>query len=366
MSTYKVIGLMSGSSLDGVDLVYCKFENVAGKWQYEILETAYTPYPTKWKLRLRNLVLQNAITYIKTHTFYGHYLAELINQFIAQKEIDKQEIDFIASHGQTIFHQPDKLLTSQIGDGAAIAVKTGLPVICNFRTCDVALGGQGAPIVPIGDVHLFAEHRFCLNLGGIANISCKVNDERVIAYDTCASNLVLNKLAGHFNLDYDEGGKIAAQGKVHDDLLAELNSSWYYRKPYPKSLSGGWVNRVMLPIFNRFRVTPQGKLRTAVEHMAIQIATEINHIYEREGIPPNPEDSMLVTGGGALNTFLMERIADKAPVKVVIPDEDTVNFKEALIMGFIGVLRIREEVNCLSSVTGAKKDTVGGTIYYAD
>lgn len=363
-SIYSAIGLMSGSSLDGIDLVYCQFEEEGGQWKYEIVHSDFTPYPNKWKLRLRNLVLQNAITYLKTHTFYGHYLGEVINEFIKKYDL-ADKVDFIASHGQTIFHQPDNLLTSQIGDGAAIASKTHLPVICNFRNTDVALRGQGAPIVPVGDRHLFADYRLCLNLGGIANISCKVSPAYIIAYDICANNLILNRLAGRLQLEYDEDGKHAAQGVVHEELLEELNNSWYYKKEYPKSLSGGWVNKVIIPIFKRFRMSPQDHLRTAVEHIAYQIGQDIKRIYQHEQIR-NHQDKMLVTGGGAFNKFLIQRLAQHSPVDLVIPDSQTIEFKEALIMAFVGALRIRQEPNCLKSVTGADYDNIGGAIYAAN
>ncbi len=362
-TVYKTIGVMSGSSLDGVDLAYCHFEEENGEWSFEILEAETIPFPHKWQLRLSKLVLQNAITYIKTHTFLGHYLGDTINAFIQRHELEGK-VDFIASHGHTIFHQPENFLTSQIGDGAAISAKTKLPVVCDFRTCDVALEGEGAPIVPIGDIHLFGGHRFCLNLGGIANISCKVNSDKIVAYDICAANTVLNRLANELGMDYDKDGHLAASGHIDAYLLEDLNSSWYYQKPYPKSLGGGWIDKVFMPLFNRSEERIEDQLRTAVEHIAIQIAREIKQIYKREDIE-NEGYSMLVTGGGALNTFLMERIAYHAPVEVLVPDRKVVEFKEALIMGFVGALRMRKEVNCLSSVTGAVSDNIGGGIYQA-
>ncbi|MEZ4886385.1 MAG: anhydro-N-acetylmuramic acid kinase [Chitinophagales bacterium] len=365
-TTYKTIGVMSGSSLDGVDLAYCHFEEENGQWKFDILQAETIPFPPKWELRLSKLVMQNAVTFIKTHTFLGHYLGDMINDFINRHHL-QSEVDFIASHGHTVFHDPKNLFTSQIGDGAAISAKTRLPVVCDFRTCDVALEGEGAPIVPIGDIHLFGGHRFCLNLGGIANISCKVNPEKIVAYDICGANMVLNQWANELNVDYDKDGHIAASGEIDPYLLEDLNRSLYYRKSYPKSLGNDWVRDVFLPLFHRSDAPVEDFLRTAVEHIAIQIAKDIKHIYKREGITHDKDlqDSMLVTGGGALNVFLMQRIADHAPVEVVIPNRKVVEFKEALIMGFIGVLRMRKEVNCLSSVTGAKADTIGGCIYEA-
>lgn len=356
---------MSGSSLDGVDLAYCHFEEENGHWTFDILEAETIPFPTKWEIRLRRLLEQDALTFIKTHTYFGHYLGDILNDFIQRHEL-KGKVDFIASHGHTIYHEPEKMLTSQIGDGAAISAKTGLPVVCDFRTCDVALQGEGAPIVPIGDIHLFSQHRFCLNLGGIANISCKVNENKIIAYDTCPANMVLNQLANVLNVDYDKDGHIARSGEIDGYLLEDLNQSAYYFKNYPKSLGRTWINSSFMPIFNRSDVPIEDLLRTTVEHIAIQISKEIKRLYKQEDIEfIEGKDSLLATGGGALNVFLMERIAHHSPVEVVIPDRKVVEFKEALIMGFVGLLRLRKEVNCLSSVTGARMDNIGGCVYRA-
>jgi len=363
MASYNVIGLMAGSSLDGIDMAYCTFTYENDKWTHEIVHTDCIPYPQRWKLRLNKLVMQNAITYIKTHTFYGHYLGDLINEFIDKYDL-QNKVDFVASHGQTIFHQPENLLTSQIGDGAAMAAKTRLPVICNFRTCDVALNGQGAPIVPLGDKLLYAEHRFALNIGGIANISCELSDGTMLGYDVCAANLVLNTLARYLGKEYDEDGIFAESGVVDNFLLDELNRSWYAQKAYPKTLGGGYVTKVLRPMFARSRASIENKLRTYTEHIATQVAKDVNLICAKDDIIAANE-SMLVTGGGAFNKFLVQRITDKTEVNIVVPNDDVVKFKEALIMAFLGVLRWRKEPNCLSSVTGADRDTVGGAIYFA-
>ncbi|MGB0931768.1 MAG: anhydro-N-acetylmuramic acid kinase, partial [Chitinophagales bacterium] len=345
---------------------YCHFEEENGRWTFDILQAETIPFSKKWEVRLSKLMEQSALTFIKTHTFFGHYLGDILNDFIQKHEL-QDKVDFIASHGHTTFHRPEKLFTNQIGDGAAISVKTRLPVVCDFRTCDVALQGEGAPIVPIGDIHLFSKHRFCLNLGGIANISCKVNESKIVAYDTCPANMVLNQLANVLNVDYDKDGHIAASGEIDGYLLEDMNQSSYYRKPYPKSLGRTWINEAFMPLFNRSEAPIEDMLRTAVEHIAIQIAKEIKQIYKREGIEMNEgqQDSLLATGGGALNVFLMQRIAHHAPVEVIVPDRKVVEFKEALIMGFVGVLRMRREANCLSSVTGAKEDSIGGCVYRA-
>lgn len=351
--------------MDGLDVAYCVFtvdEN--GSWGYKIEKAECLEYSRKWHLRLRNLTMQNAITYIKTHTYYGHYIGDLINDFIERNDLDGQ-VDFIASHGQTIFHQPENLLTSQIGDGAAIAAITDLPVISNFRTQDVALGGQGAPIVPIGDKLLFPEHTFCLNIGGIVNISVQAGEDKTMAgYDVCAGNLVLNRLAEALGKDFDEGGAEARRGQIEERLLEELDRSWYYKKEAPKTLGGGWVRKVLMPTFRHYRIPAEDKLRTYVEHMARQIAADVERCCNHYELGQASNHSMLVTGGGAFNEFLMERIKEHSVAEVVVPDENMVKFKEAMVMGLIGSLRYRGETNVLKSVTGASRDTCGGEIYY--
>ncbi len=352
---------MSGTSMDGLDIAYCHITEDGGKWSYKILNAETVPYPVKWKLRLEQLVLQNAVTHIKTHAFLGHFYGTEVKAFIERHHLDGQ-IDFIASHGQTIFHQPENRFTSQIGDGAAIAAVTGYPVICDFRGIDVALGGQGTPITPIADKLFYPDYKCLLNLGGISNITCNTGTKH-IAFDISPVNLILNKLAKNAGQDYDKDGLLAAAGTVNTALLEELNGSWYYEKDYPKSMSGGWVSKVMLPVVARHQISTQDKLCTLCEHIAIQIGRSIQQIINKESINISKADKMLVTGGGALNKFLMERITEKAPITVVLPDDETVNFKEALMMGLMGVLRLRNETNCMTSVTGAERDNVGGAIY---
>jgi anhydro-N-acetylmuramic acid kinase len=362
MKNYNVIGLMSGSSLDGVDIAFIHLTENDGAWNYNIEIAECIPFPQKWRLRLQSLVLQNAVTYLKTDTYFGHFIGDLVKKFVEEHQLDGK-VDFVASHGQTIFHQPENQMTSQIGDGAAIASECGLPVICNFRTMDVALGGQGTPIAPIGDKILFPNFRYCLNLGGIANISAKLDDGRLIGFDICGANMVLNMLAGDIDLDFDKDGSVAKEGHVNEELLNDLNNQWYYEKTYPKSLGGGWVTKVFMPLFKKYRISSEDKLRTACEHIALQVAKDLNVIMEREGIAKNPDDQMLVTGGGAFNKTLIERIAVNIPVQLVVPDATSIKFKESLIIALMGAMRLRGEINVLSSVTGAKEDSIGGEIY---
>lgn len=362
MEHYKVIGIMTGSSMDGLDFAYCDISvDDSGQYHYEVLKAECVPMPDKWKLRLEKLVLQNAVTYIKTHTFFGHFLGEEVRKFIDRNHI-AHELDFIASHGQTIFHQPENHFTSQIGDGAAIATRSGFPVVCDFRTSDVALGGQGTPIAPIANKLFFADYKYFLNIGGIANIAANTGN-RFVAFDIAPVNLVLNKLAGLVGKDFDRDGDMARSGKINENLLADLNASWYYTKDYPKSLSGGWVSKVMWPVVQRSPASIEDKLRTVVELVAHQTALSIKHIEQKEGVTVQQNDKMLVTGGGGFNKFLVEQLQEKLPLQIVVPNKETVEFKEAILMALVGVLRVRNEANCLASVTGAQRDNIGGAIY---
>jgi anhydro-N-acetylmuramic acid kinase len=361
METYRVIGLMSGSSMDGLDIAYCVFEVEDNQWTYKIEHAECVPYPEIWRLRLQKLTNQNAITYIKTHTYYGHYIGDAVNSFIEKHDL-QGKVDLISSHGQTIFHQPENMLTSQIGDGAAIASKTKVPVVANFRTKDVAEGGQGAPITPIGDQLLFSDFNFCLNLGGIANLTAN-SESKIIGYDVCAVNLVLDRLSSEMGYDYDDRGQIARTGRIDDQLLEELDRSWYYKKEAPKTLGGGWVRKVLMPTLHSFRLPKEDLMATYVEHIARQVDADIIRCCEELNMGEASEQKVLVTGGGVFNDYLIERINACASAQILTPDDTVVKFKEALILALIGCLRQRNEINVLASVTGARQDTIGGEIY---
>ncbi len=344
-----VIGLMSGTSLDGVDLVYVRFDNKNLK-EFEILCCETISYSSDWKS-----VLQKAIHFSKDdldqlNLDYGTLLAELIIGFIDKFQI--KNIDFIASHGHTILHQPQKGITLQIGDGQAIANVTNQKVVCDFRTQDVKLGGQGAPLVPIGDELLFFNYDFCLNLGGFSNISFK-KDKKRIAFDICPVNIVLNFYVNKLGMQFDDKGKIASKGKINQQLLNQLNALEFYKKGPPKSLGLEWVQEEVFPLIDAQETNVASILRTFVEHVAVQIAKVI---YQNNAV--------LITGGGVFNAFLIERIAHHANIKVLIASKELINFKEALIFAFLGLLKINNKINCLSSVTGASKDHSSGKIFY--
>ena len=364
---YKAIGLMSGSSLDGVDIAFCHFELgqdaqqnlIIEDWSIQVAETI--PFPEKWHNRLLNLPTQNALTFAKTHTYLGHFLGEVVNNFINTHKVYP---DLIASHGHTIFHDPNARMTIQIGDGAAIAATTGYTTITNFRNQDIAINGEGTPVAPIVDKYLFKGHDFYLNIGGIANISC-VLPEKVVAFDISPANQLLNVLANRLGHEYDEGGKIAASGTIEEDLFKAFNAASFYGQAYPKSLDNAWVTTNLLAhIENDPELLPI-QLATSVEHIAYQIAQSIQQVIEKEGLQ-QASYSMLVTGGGAFNTYLIERLqnyCDVMNVKVVLPEGPTIQFKEAVLMAWMGVLRMEGVPNVLKTVTGGQRDTVGGAVY---
>ncbi|MBK9413585.1 MAG: anhydro-N-acetylmuramic acid kinase [Bacteroidetes bacterium] len=350
LSKYNVVGIMSGTSLDGVDLAYCTFLHELN-WKFQFHFGKTIPYSNQWKEKLKTAQFLSPEELNALDEEFGTYLGGLVKDFIDERNL---EVDFISSHGHTIFHQPQKGITVQIGSGQAIKNVTGKTVVCDFRKGDVALGGQGAPLVPIGDKLLFSQMDYCLNLGGIANISFEKNNER-IAFDICACNIVLNELVGERELVYDEDGEIARTGKLNKALLEELNQINFYKQPFPKSLGREDIDREVFPVLARYEISLEDRLNTFCKHIAIQISEVLGQDIS--------DAKMLITGGGTLNKFLLECIEDKCNLKIVIPPKDIIDFKEAIIFAFLGVLRIRNESNCLKSVTGAERDSSGGVVF---
>jgi anhydro-N-acetylmuramic acid kinase len=346
---YKVIGLMSGTSLDGLDIAFCHFRLESGAWIYSVLQAETIPYDRGWKKRLSDLPDCSALDFARTDHEYGHLLGKLCREFIGRYNISA---DFISSHGHTIFHKPGEGYTSQIGNGAAIKAETGLPVICDFRSGDVALGGQGAPLVPTGDRLLFPGYDACLNLGGFANISYDAKGER-IAYDICPVNIVLNALALKNGKNFDDKGAMASRGSVNLTLLERLNNLPYYSQTPPKSLGREWVTANIWPLLVSSGLQVEDVLGTYCSHIAFQISRHTG----------KDKKKILLSGGGTLNQYLITLLQAGSGSNLVIPDLLTINFKEAIIFAFLGVLRWRNENNCLRSVTGARMDHCSGAIY---
>ena len=347
---YKAIGVMSGTSLDGIDLVLVSFFKKE-KWEFKIHSFDTKVYPENWVEILKELTTYDKEKLEEVDKLYSVFLAKTIQKFI--EENDCEGIDFIASHGHTALHQPDEGITHQIGNSPILAEISQQKVICDFRTQDVFLGGQGAPLVPIGDELLFSEYDYCLNLGGFSNVSYRESNKR-IAYDICPVNIVLNHYVSKLGFTYDNQGDISKTGKVSMLLLDKLNNLEFYKISHPKSLGFEWVQQHIIPVIDDIKIEIKDILRTYIEHIAIQISKVLN----------KQSSKTLITGGGAYHSFLIERIKALSNSEIIIPSKDIIEYKEALIFAFLGVLRDRNEVNCLSSVTGAKQDHSSGNIFY--
>lgn len=337
--------------MDGLDLALCRFGLSEGQWRFQILDSKTLPYSDNWQTILKELPLRSGNELQYAHAAYGRFLGTVAHQYLNHHRI---EIDFIASHGHTIFHQPEKGYTFQLGSGAHLAAEAHIPVISDFRTQDVAFGGQGAPLVPIGDRELFHSFAQCLNLGGFANVSYEVEGKRV-AFDISPANLLLNEVIREANIPYDDEGKIAASGQVIPELLEQLNNIPFYSLRPPKSLGREWLEESMLPLVANFEASMADKAATCCEHIAHQIGNALS---------AGPEGLVLITGGGAHHHDLIRRIQRFSSRSVHVPEKAIVEFKEALIFAFLGVLRMREENNCLASATGAPKDHCSGVVHY--
>lgn len=357
---YRAIGLMSGSSLDGLDIAFVHLHENAGKWSFDIIHADCYSYSAEWKNKLQSSVELNALNYLMLDSEYGHYIGRLVNEFINKYQLE-YKVQLIASHGHTTFHLPSKKMTAQLGNGAAIAAETGIAVVSSLRSLDVALGGEGAPIVPIGDKLLFGDYQYCLNIGGIANVS-SIKSSSYLSFDICAANSILNMLAEKLGKEYDAEGGIARNGTINDELLQQLNKFDYYAKTYPKSLANSFGTGIVFPILEKSELSTEDLLATYTEHIAVQIKNAIEAIdAKHEG-----EIKLLATGGGACNTYLIEKLQHKLAslnITVVVPEQSVVLYKEALIMALIGILRWREENNVLSTVTGAARNSINGAIW---
>ncbi len=349
---YSVIGVMSGTSLDGVDLAHIDFTVQNNKWDFEILQSETVPYSADWLNKLKIAVSFKDSALEKLNQDYTQLLSWIILNFIKKHHI--KNLDAVCSHGHTVLHQPQEGITLQIGNLQEIAASLNETVVCDFRVQDVQLGGQGAPLVPIGDQILFSQYDYCMNLGGFSNVSYEQNGNR-IAFDISPVNTVLNFYTNQLGLDYDDKGAISRTGICNKALLNKLNDLEFYQKKHPKSLGFEFVKETILPIMGSYYIPVKDQLNTFTEHVAMQIALSL----------PTKNGSLFITGGGAYNEFLIERIQFHLPeMKILIPSAEILEFKEALIFALLGVLKLREEVNVLSSVTGSLKNHSSGVIYH--
>ncbi len=340
---------MSGTSLDGLDIAFCHFKNTNG-WKFEILKTQTICYSKKWKQELKYAPKLSSFELTKLDINLGKHFAKCVNTFIKKNSIDKSKIDAISSHGHTIFHRPDIGLTHQIGSGAHLSSNTEIKTICDFRILDVARGGQGAPLVPIGDLQLFSEYDYCLNLGGIANISFNENEIRK-SFDIGLANIVGNYLCSKINLEYDDKGLLAQSGNLIPEVLEKMNALPYFKMHYPKSLGIEFFETEFKSILDYEKYKIQDLLHTFGVHLGMQIGKTTT------------SGKLLITGGGAYNDFWINQIKKHSTCEIIIPNNEVIDFKEALIFAFLGVLKLRNESNCLASVTGANQDSCGGIVF---
>jgi len=342
---------MSGTSLDGLDIAYVRFWGKSENPKYEILQAECVAYDNGWREKLRSSYYLTADAITALDAEYGRFLGMTVRNFAQRHKIFDQ-VDFVASHGHTVFHRPDLGYNLQIGNGAWLHAVSGLKVICDFRTLDIAFGGQGAPLVPIGDKLLFGEYDYCLNIGGFANVSFDNDAGRRIAYDLCPANYCLNRLMRACGQEYDKDGLVARSGRVNTELFDALNALEYYHRPAPKSLAQEWVDAQLTPLVEACSDTLENKMATLTEHAAFQISR-----------PLKDGRSVLVTGGGAYNTFLMERISAYRNCNLIKPAPSIIDYKEALVFAFLGLRRAKGLPNCLMTVTGSRHDTVSGQMY---
>ncbi|GAB1405530.1 anhydro-N-acetylmuramic acid kinase [Lentimicrobium sp.] len=347
---YRAIGIMSGTSLDGLDVAHCSFVFSEHQVTFSINAAETFTYSNEWIKKLRHLPSASALEFCTINNAFGHYLGRLVKDFVQKHNL---QTNIIGSHGHTIFHAPQQGFTVQIGSGAAIAAETGLPTVCDFRSLDVALGGQGAPLVPIGDQLLFSQFDACLNIGGFSNISFEQQGKR-IAYDISPANFILNHYTQLQGKLFDENGEMARSGEMIPELFDKLNHLDFYNVSGPKSLGSEWVNSRVFPITDKYTENLTDLMATLTWHIAFQIARHL---------PAGNHKQVLVTGGGAFNTFLIDCIKDFSSTTLIVPGEELVNYKEALIFALLAVLRLREEDNCLSGVTGSQLNNCGGALW---
>jgi anhydro-N-acetylmuramic acid kinase len=352
----RILGIMSGSSLDGIDLALCEFSGFDEDFEWKILDTVCYPFSDHWLSTLKKLPEGSALDLAKADFQFSYLLAEKAKAFLGDRPAD-----YVASHGHTVFHFPGEKATCQIGNGGALAAASGIPVVSDFRSLDIGLGGQGAPIVAFFDRYVFKEYPVLINLGGIANLTINLGGQ-LQAFDLGPCNQLLNYLSLELGQAFDKNGEIARQGVVQDELLKELMDLTYFRKAPPKTLDNTEVATVFFPVFDAHPSLPQDKMRTAVEMISISIRESIEKYAAKDKTTSG--SAMLVTGGGAKNSFLLERIKSNIPYySPEVPEETLIDYKEALMIAFLAYFRVHQQINTLASATGASDDSIGGAIY---
>ena len=348
------IGLMSGTSLDGLDIAYCEFEVSEEHYGFKIICAETINYSEEWKNKLTFNSEISAYELKKLDLEFGSWIGIRVNDFIKANQLKP---DFIASHGHTWFHEPENRINMQIGDGYEIFRITEIPVINDFRSLDIRLGGQGAPLVPIGDEMLFPAYDCCVNLGGFANISGKVADRR-ISFDVMPFNLLLNYWSRKLGLAFDAYGKIASSGKLIASLKSDLEKLKYFSDPPPKSLGVEWLNKEVFPLIESYEDQPVSDLMNTYTLFSAEQLLQSFDVFDKC-------QTVLLTGGGAYNRYFVEqlKLMTGGSAKIILPEPEIIDFKEAMVFAFLGLLRLDNKINCLNQVTGASKSVSGGMIY---
>lgn len=355
---YNVIGTSSGSSLAGLDLVFAVLTEVRGKWEYEIRAAERLPYDPEWEEKLGKAATLSARDYMLLHSEYGHFIGHAVKSFIGNNQLDHQ-VHFVVAHGHAVFHVPSRKMTGQLGDGAAIAAITGLSVITDLRAMDVAVGGKGAPLFPLAEQLLFPDFQYRLNLGENATIAAQP-EGALTASDVCPCNYILDSLAATMDRPYDENGQLAEEGKTDAPLLEALNGLAFYDEKHPRTIAAKFGTATVLQVIQKHQIPTQNKLNTYCKHIAAQIARTVSSLQ------PEGPASLLLTGGGSFNTYLVKCIQEELQplnVSITIPEEWTSRFRTSLMIALLGTLRWRQETNAFASITGAERDSVGGALW---
>jgi len=344
-----IAGVMSGSSLDGLDIAIVHFSPNSDwqlLWSYDI------PYTPEWVSRLKNYHLLSSTEYVSLKFDFSRYIGELVGDALGDYS---GNVDYVSFHGHTLLHLPEKGITEQIGNGGVLAAILNIPTITDFRTQDVTKGGVGTPLAPLVELNLFKGHDYYLNLGGIANITKLIDAAKLMAYDVCPCNQVLNYFSNQMGKDYDEGGEIARSGTINKNLIDYLNSIPYFDQNPPKSLDNNWIMNEVIPNF------PAGKIEDTLHTFCNWVAECIaNEVEESKA------SSLMVSGGGAHNTYFMECLTSRLSSKnceLHLPSKEIIDFKEAILMSLMAYKYINGESNVLCSVTGASSDSIGGALY---
>lgn len=369
---------MTGTSLDGMDFALCSFQEIDGVPELSIIATHFFEYSELLKNKIRETIYNklNLSEFSQLNYYLAHLFSDKYRQFINRYSIDENEISCISIHGQTVWHNPqptpflDKQISStlQATNLSALAKLTGKTVIGDFRSGDIALGGEGAPLVCKFDYDFFRdsnENRILLNIGGISNLTYLPKDcdiDEILAFDCGPGNVLIDEIASaYFRVPYDKSGAIARSGNIDNHLMDILLKDDFIMKKPPKSTGREKYNMAFIKsALNsiQYEISRADILRTFTEFTAIAIAQNIIQSTTQNA-------TIIVSGGGRENTFLIELLSNKLPNARFRKIEDygiSSDFKEAIAFAYLGYLNIHHKSGNVPSATGASQPTIIGTI----